>query len=148
MNCGKNGFRSASARRSVFIVVALLVSVFLSWMLVFKPFRPERPCYRKLWHIGNVLMVYQIDHNGILPNTLDSLVATGDLKESDLSCGKLKYCYFAGGRKFNDISSNEIIAADPPGAHQEGGNVLFGDGHTAWLDRLDFQKVGVPATQP
>jgi prepilin-type processing-associated H-X9-DG protein len=136
-----------------FIVLASFVAAGLFWFVLSKLDRPEpERCERKLVRIGSVLMLYQMENKGVLPQNLEVLVARGYLRQSDLICsrshGTMKFRYFVGGKKFTDIAPSEIMAADPPAAHQKGGNVLFGDGGTSWLDGFDFQKVSVPATQP
>jgi hypothetical protein len=116
--------------------------------------REEEPhCYRRLWRIGNALLLYQKENNGALPKDLDALVSKGDVKPADLYCpkrdgGPKKYRFFAGGRKLSEIGAREIVAADPVGAHQSGGNVLLGDGSTVWLNGAEFQSIGSASTLP
>ena len=111
------------------------------------------PCDRRLWRIGIAILLYEKDHEGVLPKDLDTLVSSGYLAAKDLRCpntmgGMSNYRYFGGGRTSNAVGATEIIAADPVGAHRDGGNVLFGEGSTLWLKAAEFQSVGLPSTQP
>ena len=120
-------------------------------------------CACNLRDIGRALELYTNDNSGLLPPDLGVLIATVDLQAATLVCpasgdnpatgpttraiarnaialkGHCSYVYLGAGLNQKALTGNHVIAYENTVKHHEndGMNVLYGGGHTEWLQTKD-----------
>ncbi len=115
-------------------------------------------CASNLRQIGHAILLYANENRGAYPQSLDQLVLTQDITADCFVCpstndtkatgntpqaivtdmaggGHLSYVYVGKGMTSN-VSPEAVVAYEPFSNHaDEGTNVLFGDGHVAFLNK-------------
>lgn len=111
----------------------------------------EVSCLNNLRQLGTACMMYAQDHDQTFPDGLGELVREGYLGSPEiLTCPNSgqqpapnpeafnenlhsSYVYLGAGAKLRTINdpSRTVIAADKPGNHPDGINILFADSHVA-----------------
>ena len=102
-------------------------------------------CRSHLYGIGLSILLYQQDHGGRYPDTLDPLLAddpadaamfvcpgSGDTPAPPggrLSPGHCSYVYLGRGLTVATATAATLVAYDAHPSHAEGVNLLYGDGH-------------------
>jgi prepilin-type processing-associated H-X9-DG protein len=130
-------------------------------------------CASNLRQVGQALRIYTAHHRGLYPPDLPTLYlqvpdmaaeclicplsgnrpAVGDSRSKTAAMigagGHCSYIYCGGGMN-SSVALTTIIAFEPMSNHSgEGSNVLFADGHVAWLTPKDLKKALVaPTTGP
>jgi len=102
-------------------------------------------CTVNLSSIGKAVLIYQAEHEAMPPDT-DTLIRAGTSPKA-FDCPSAKanrscdYFYFAPtDPKALSESDETIIACDYNGNPPGGRNVLYLDGHVAWLSESAFQR--------
>ena len=140
----------------------------------------RRQCARQLREIGVAIRAYCDDHGGACPDTLASLVRVEpDLPPATLCCpddhdtpaggadrgaladavaagGHCSYVYVGRGLKRSTATAATVVAyepASPTTGHENGCNILWGDGHVDWHETADAARLlpsgtVVPWVQP
>lgn len=135
-----------------FLVSTLLVSILLPSLNRAREQANRIKCASNLRLIGMSVQVYASANGGKLPDTLEQLVASGELAPDALVCptsndtiapgatpqaqaaslatpGHLSYVYLGKGLDHR-ANADVIIAYEPPSNHRNDGmNVLYADGH-------------------
>jgi len=100
-------------------------------------------CASNLKQIGLACLLYSNAHSNKFPESLDELISNQLLSSNVLHCPSapnargVSYVYIRG-LTVND--ANKILAYDTDGNHRNGGkNVLFCDGHVAWMADREFR---------
>jgi len=106
-------------------------------------------CRSNLGQIGKALFSYAADHNDLNPATLQDLFPMHLHEKKILLCpsggrprdigGMLCSYRYVGTVPFRDATPGTAIAYDLRGNHPRGRNVLFFDGHVAWLRELQLK---------
>jgi prepilin-type processing-associated H-X9-DG protein len=139
--------------------IALLISIILpTWNRWREAQQGGRdPCASRLRQIGQAILLYANDNHGLCPPSLASLVKGDGLSQEVLICpwdrsshadGESTYVYLGSGKRFNDLTVDDVLVYEPTNVHEEGGNVLFGDGHVSFVDLANYDaiKTGVYRT--
>jgi len=136
-------------------ISALLISILLPTLDRLRdPYRTSgrQPCPSNLRQIGQALLLYSMDHNGVYPTTLDALVTPDLLTKEVLVCyyTHKPFIFLAPGGVANSYGDEDLIVYEPLEAHDgEGSNLLFGSGRVAWKNAAVVQQyVARAATRP
>lgn len=108
----------------------------------------RRICRSNMKQIGLACLIYALDHKDVLPPNLAVLGEKGYIKKEGfpklIKCfaSKEEYVYIGAGKSTRKVKnpSRTIIAYDRKPVHDNGRNVLFGDGHCEWMPEEEFQK--------
>jgi hypothetical protein len=123
-------------------------------------------CGSNLRNVGYGIMLYANDHQGVLPPTLDALVASVEIDLGSFICPSsshdtapgataeeriknfhstsdhCSFIYLGKGLTAESLKPKYILAHDRLGNHENGGmNVLYGDGETEWLPKEEADRV-------
>jgi hypothetical protein len=103
------------------------------------------PSASRLHQIGLGILLYQADHAGRYPDSLDRLVDTEKMKPEVILCpakNRLQIPYvYLGWPRPDDPDATMIVAYTPLAYHDgEGVDALYGDGHGEWLWPADLQR--------
>ena len=108
------------------------------------------PCPSNLREIGQGILLYANDHGGSCPESLGTLVAGGYFPAKVLRCpddsavlttGETSYIHLRTGQIEKELTADDVVAYEPLRIHEEGGNVLFGDGHVAFIDAKEYPEI-------
>ncbi len=105
-------------------------------------------CKEHLSQIGKAIFAYTMDHDELLPETLQGLMPAEYVASDEVfhcpSADKpgISYAYVGGEPKqvMPLLPSDVIVAYDFKGNHEDGRNVLYCDGHVSWSDEARFQE--------
>ena len=119
---------------------------------------------RRLNQIGVALLLYQQDHGDACPDTLADLAAAERLPADclpfcppdddadDAGDPRWPYVYLGRRRRPSAVDATTVVAYEPPAYNDgRGSDVLFGDGHTEWVDIADLPRrlsASRPASRP
>jgi len=128
-------------------VVALLVSMLLPSLSRARELAKRTVSVSNLHSIDMGLRMYANDHEGRFPESLEALVEKGLVVEDMLHSPRdeqdgVSYVYI-GGQSISSDPANVVAYERVIG--DEGTNVLYVDGHVAWL-RIDAFKQALAAT--
>lgn len=133
-------------------IAALLVSIVLPTLNRMRHTSGRVPCASNLRQIGQALLLYQMDHDGMWPTRLDELVTNKSITLEVLQCAEThKPSIFNRPNAIaKNVAADDVVAYEPLDYHDgEGSNVLYGDGHVNWLTPEELKRaLGNPATQP
>ena len=159
----------APQRRRRWIVIAVVTSLTLLGMSMLMPSRhrprshpPELRCRSNLRQIGQGVQMYANENRGAFPPDFATLVLTQELTAEVFVCystndtratgattqavaanltagGHLSYVYTGKGLTMQS-PAGAVVAYEPPSNHG-GINVLYADGHVAWLSAQQAQAV-------
>jgi prepilin-type processing-associated H-X9-DG protein len=114
-------------------------------------------CQSNLHQIGLAILLYQNDHAGVYPNTLDELLeeqissaafvcpdsndtASGGATTQEVAAdfhraGHLSYIYIGKGLTDKTVTDDMVVIYEPLTNHSGAGmNILFGDGHAEFFN--------------
>lgn len=128
-----------------FFSTALLVSILLPALSSAREQSKRLVCSAHLRGIGQAMYIYaQGEPDGAFPDDVGKLVAAGLTTTGQFNCpsdvsGRGSYYYVPGYG--TDSYPNQIIMYEDPRVHGgEGINVLYQDGHVAWLVPPQLQR--------
>ena len=111
----------------------------------------RRVCRSNLRQIGLACIIYAQDHKEFFPPNLEVLGKEGYIKKEGfpklMKCPAQEedvgYIYIGAGKSLKAAENppRTIIAYDKSPIHQNGRNVLLGDGHVEWMPEDKFQKL-------
>lgn len=114
-----------------FVVVPRVVSIRE------KTLRTSSNCYAK--QIGLALAQYCVDRNNVLPPTLDVLVPHLIPRTVLIDPVTRRPFVYVGPGLIWQSNIYDVVVYSPPTTG--GANVLFGDGHVAWVSRKEFEEL-------
>jgi prepilin-type processing-associated H-X9-DG protein len=156
--------------RKVFVIVAIALTVLLL-IAILLPSLNERhgtsnleECASNMHQIGLAIILYQNDHNQNYPNSLAELLMEEQIAPAVFVCpssndtastcptqaiaadwakpGHLSYIYLGKGLNDKTATADTVVLYEPMSNHAgEGMNVLFGDGHTDWVNATVGAKI-------
>jgi hypothetical protein len=136
-------------------IIALLISILLPTLDRLRdPYRTSgrQPCPSNLRQIGQALLLYSMDHNGVYPTTLDALVTPELLTKKVLTCyyTHKPFIFLAPGGVASAYGDEDLIVYEPLEAHDgDGSYLLFGSGRVAWEQAPAVRRyVARAATRP
>jgi prepilin-type processing-associated H-X9-DG protein len=126
-------------------------------------------CASNMRQIAQALQLYANDHGGHYPDDLLTLLLNEDITSAVFVCPSsndlaatgattreltedfkkpfhCSYIYFGNGMS-TPIPDDRVILAEPIENHQDGMNILFGDGRVEFVDKDDAAKL-LKATSP
>ena len=128
-------------------------------------FSPRAKCASNLHQIGLGIWLYANDHNGVYPDSLQTVAAAEQLTPNVFVCpsasdepstapttqgqmddlavpGHCSYIYLGAGLTTATVLPNQVLAYEPLTNHKNDGmNVLFGDGHAEWIEMSRATKI-------
>jgi hypothetical protein len=120
------------------VVLAILLYYLTAPVLGLVRERDKRlTCASHLRQIGLVLQIYAEDHDGKLPESVQSLNEYSMIPE-------LFVCPATSSSQYEydpeaTLDARGVVMWDRLGNHKEGRNVLFGNGRVEWLTEEEFQ---------
>jgi len=132
-------------------------------------------CASNLHQIGLAISLYAQDHGGTYPDSFAQLMTEEQLTAAVFVCPSsndeaadgenaaavavnlskphhLSYVYLGKGKTTATVKDDTVIVYEPLENHQQDGmDVLYGDGHAAWVSRDQAKRLIAklaPATQP
>jgi prepilin-type processing-associated H-X9-DG protein len=111
------------------------------------------PCASNLRQVGQALLLYAVDNGRVYPPGLEVLTVS-DISPEVLHCadgGKAApFVYLTPHGLMDDYGGDDPIAYEPASYHDgAGGNVLFGDGHVAFIESAALEALlARAATRP
>src|SRR5688500_3160989 len=156
----RNGDASVRGRRRVTLIeylslvgiIALVIAILLPSLQRLRLNARRDPCSSNMRVIGQALLLYSVDHGGRYPQRLEELLGYDWSPSPErFRCGiSGKPVIFVGlGAVASDLTADDVVAHEQPSGHDgEGSNVLYGDGHVAWLtsDQLE-RELGLSTTR-
>ena len=154
----------------IWAAIGAFVSLSILGILIAPAFRgthghgaPRTKCASNLRQIGQGIMLYANDHQGVWPDTLDELILKADLNSECFVCPSTRdsaapgataqeqvanlykagqsFVYLGKGLK-EPVHADRVVAYEAIGNHEASGmNVLFGDGHVEWLSEPQAKKL-------
>ncbi len=122
-------------------------------------------CPRNLRQIGQAILLYAMDNKGVSPPTLDVLIAADGMSPEVFVCPssnnvkasgattqqviqnfranpkQCSYIYVGAGLTQKTATAEHLMVYEPLANHGTGIDILYGDGHTDWLDKREAQYV-------
>jgi prepilin-type N-terminal cleavage/methylation domain-containing protein/prepilin-type processing-associated H-X9-DG protein len=154
---------------TVWAIIAVLMAILFPVFAKAQEKARQTNCLSNLGNIATALRIYAYDNAGHLPPTDNDLqpLAPRYLPEpavlfcstlrhkrpvdypppmpSEVAEGKTAPDYVYRGGLCDDDKPQELVAADLfVDLHNDGGNVLWVDGHAKWLSRSTFEAPGSP----
>jgi prepilin-type processing-associated H-X9-DG protein len=155
---------------TVIVIVAIALTGLLLIAILLPPLTKVRgtsnlqECASNMHQIGLAIILYQNDHNQNYPNSLPELLeeqitpgafvcpssndtastaATTQAIAADWSKpGHLSYIYVGKGLNDKTATADTVVLYEPMSNHAgDGKNVLFGDGHTDWVNATVGAKI-------
>lgn len=118
----------------VMAIIAILVGMGMPRLLSARERARRTKCMNNLSEINLAIQEYMTDYNERYPDTLAALVTAGYLESANLDCptapGADDYTYT---KPAGFPTASTEICSDNSGNHEGGRNVLYGDGHVAWV---------------
>ena len=155
--CRKSAFMEFGCGCGCGFVIAIVLVAFAALNLSNKTNAKARArttaCTSYLQHIGELLMMYAVEHNGNYPkaNECREVLLKGEhaLDEKYLSCPYgVEYRIFVNGENYNELDKpNETVIAICPHVHKDGMHVVFADGHVESVQNFkvdEDKKTGLP----
>ena len=114
----------------------------------------------RLMAIARSVDQYSRDHHGLFPDTLAHGLQFAGFGPDMARCPESNYwataadatfVYVGRGLTAGTADGHTVVAYAPVASAGDGSNVLFGDGHVAWVTAADLPAVlarGGPATRP
>lgn len=161
------------------VLIALIGAAGYSLIQKSREASSRRPCPHHLRQIGQALLLYANDNQGAMPQTIEELVGNSEKRflpakclvcpedsrsaasasndadlQKQLATGKhTSYAYLGAGKILRNLSGWDVVCYEPLSMHEEGGNVLFGDGHVEFILARAYAAVQSghlpnPSTQP
>jgi prepilin-type processing-associated H-X9-DG protein len=154
----------------VIVVITMALTGLLLFTVLLPPLASTRAssnlakCESNMHQIGLAIIMYQNDHNQNYPNSLPELLeeqitpgafvcpssndtastgATTQAIAADWAKpGHLSYIYLGKGLNDKTAMADTVVLYEPMSNHAgEGMNVLFGDGHTDWVNATVGAKI-------
>lgn len=132
-------------------VVALIIAIIMPSLQRYREsISGQNPCSSRLRQIGQAMLLYSEDHRGQCPASLKDLLGPDLLTQEVLQCptdsvthptGESTYIYLSGGKDFKSLTADDVVAYEPLSVHEDGCNVLFGDGRVEWIEKKDHELV-------
>jgi prepilin-type processing-associated H-X9-DG protein len=149
------------------VASALAVKIFAASRSSFRQIGCQIPsrvqCQSNLRQVGQAILLYTNDFNGVYPDSLQTILLTEDITPEVFVClntndtkatgpttqaiaadmgnpGHVSYVYLGKGLTTATVQPSTIVVYEPLSNHGDGMNVLFGDGHVEFFD--------VSASQP
>lgn len=140
---------------SLLIVVPLMLAITLPSLARARELAKRSVCAANMQHIATALLTYANDNREQFPPNLDILVTKGTLTPKHLLCPsapQANYVYTVAGLTA-DAPPKTVVLYEPITNHEEGGNVIFLDGHVKFLKQPEYDKAiaGIspsPISQP
>jgi prepilin-type processing-associated H-X9-DG protein len=151
------------------VIVMAAAGMLLMYVLIPSQNSPQSlanraECLSNMHQIGLAIILYQNDHNLSYPNSLPELLeeqispaafvcpssndtpsngATTQAIAADWSKpGHLSYIYVGKGLNDKTATADTVVLYEPMSNHAgDGKNVLFGDGHTDWVNATVGAKI-------
>ena len=126
------------------MTTALLVAILLPALGRAMELARRSVCAANLSSIGKAVLIYQAEHEAMPPD-METLIRSGtspkafDCPSADKGRASDYFLLLPKAGAQPDPSET-IIACDYKGNHSEGRNVLYLDGHVAWLSESAFQQ--------
>jgi prepilin-type processing-associated H-X9-DG protein len=159
----KGSIRSSRSRVKTTVVVACLGAVLVAGFLAYGRFIEKCnriPCMGNLHEIGQLISLYANDHDGVTPRHIEDVLSEYDLNPVVFVCpytsdrppekgkdaaerpGHHSYRYLTPGVRLADLSpETPIVIEDLANHDNRGANVLFGDGHSEWLEAGAYKQL-------
>ena len=165
------------SRWIVYPVLAVILFLVLDGVLIPSGTRSREVamrarCLSAMHQIGLAVNEYAQDHGGTYPDSLATLVReVPDFAPEVLVCGDSRdtpaagpttravadavaagghcsYVYAGAGLTVRTVTPTTIVAYEPVPRHGGGGDVLYGDGHAAWMAAAALPSTASPAVSP
>ena len=161
----------------IVVALGLLGSILLPSLCKAREPANRAKCSSNLHQIGLAILLYQQDNAGLYPDTLGRLTlneqigsevftcpsgadekstaATPEAIAAEIDAGTnarhCSYRYFGRGLTDKTATPTTVIACDVAANHDDdGGNVLYGDGHADWQTKAELARLlpPTPTTAP
>jgi prepilin-type processing-associated H-X9-DG protein len=131
-------------------IVALIISIILPSIQRARQPSGRLPCPSNMKEIGQAIYLYAQAHGGKCPASLAELKRVMDVPQKTFVCpddpathaeGESTYIYLGCGKTLADLSGYDVLAYEPLEIHEDGGDVLFGDGHVEFVEARMYKDV-------
>jgi len=147
------------------LAVFLLIAILLPSLNHPRPANDRVKCASNLRQIGQAILLYTHDHAGQYPDSLGILLLNEDMippvficpcsndsasaqpttreQAAEINAGKhCSYIYLGRGMTTNLVAPHCVIGYEPLANHSgDGMNVLFGDGHVEFIDKIHAASI-------
>src|SRR5690349_1481742 len=138
-------------------IIALLISILLPSLSRARETANRVKCASNLRMIGQAILLYSNENRGAYPPSFNVLLTTEDISADVFNCptssdtpapgttpqqqaaalntaGHLSYVYVGSGLT-NRAGASTVVAYEPLTNHNDGCNILWGDGHVSWVNK-------------
>jgi prepilin-type processing-associated H-X9-DG protein len=123
------------------IVLPLMISILLPSLSRARELSKRLVCSANMKGIGTALKIYAADSYGQYPPDLQVFIDGGGCTEkqfwcpsSDAALGDIHACYvYIPGQSEGNYDTRNVLLYEKQENHEEGGNVLFQDGHVEFI---------------
>jgi prepilin-type processing-associated H-X9-DG protein len=139
----RRGWRGALAVLTVIAIAFVMAAMLLPALNQSREKARRANELSNLKQVGLGMAMFAEAHQGQLPNSLDDMlgsVITSDRVFIDPSSGQ-RLAYLGAGRRWQSEGADLVLAHSPTDHNGNGRNVLFTDGHVAFMSEAGFNEV-------
>jgi prepilin-type processing-associated H-X9-DG protein len=128
------------------VTLPLLIAMLLPPLARARELAKRTVCAANMQGIGIALATYANENDGKYPPSLDVLLDEGAIAPQQLICpsgdGSPNYVYIAGQTTDDDLRAPLLY--EPIENHEDGGNILFIDGHVEFIKEPGYSEILEP----